>query len=66
MEELFEKANWFCYTCFHQEIADGQARRGGRLLKANLRANERLFFGFATHVFINKLHMDELVEEADC
>ena len=34
--------------------------------RANLRANERLCFGFATHVFIKKLQMDELVEEADC
>ena len=41
MEELFEKADWLFYTCFHQEIADGRARRGGRLLRANLRANER-------------------------
>ena len=63
MEELFEKADWLCYTCFDQEIADGQARRGGRLLRANLRANERLCFGFATHAFIKKLKMDELVEE---
>ena len=29
MEELFEKADWLCYTCFYQEIADGRARRGG-------------------------------------
>ena len=47
--------------------------------RANLRANERLCFGFATneelfgtptgfatHVFIIKLQMDELVDEADC
>jgi hypothetical protein len=33
--------------------------------RANLRANERLCFGFATHVFIKKLQMDELVEEED-
>ena len=32
MDELFEKADWLCYTCFHQEIAaDGRALRGGRL-----------------------------------
>ena len=57
MEELFEKADWLCYTCFHQEIADGRASRGGRLLRANL------CFGFATHVFIKKLQMDELIKE---
>ena len=34
--------------------------------RANLRANEKLCFGFATHVFVKKLQMDELVEEADC
>ena len=38
MDELFEKADWLCYTCFHQEIAaDGRALWGGRLLRANER-----------------------------
>ena len=42
MEELFEKADWLCYTCFHQEIAaDGRARRGGRLLRANERPKKK-------------------------
>ena len=77
MEELFEKADWLCYTCFHQEIAaDGRARRGGWLALLQIlssrncsrwRSSSRRPTGFATHVFIKKLQqMDKLVEEADC
>ena len=76
MDELFKKADWLCYTCFHQEIAaDGRARRGGRLALLHIpssrncsrwRSSLRRPTGFSTHVFIKKLQqMDELVEEAD-
>ena len=43
MDVLFKETDWLCYTCFHQEIAaDGQARRGGRLLRANERPRKKL------------------------